>query len=163
MKYASYIVASLLSILILVHFVLLICGYKALIVLSGSMEPDIKTGSVIYVKTYKTDEVFDNIKVGDYITFVNNEGINVTHEVIYLNEESDQIQTQGIKENAAPDEVISSSKFVGKFVFTISYLGYIFNIIGSKYFIITFIAFILVYVFSNMLIKELRKEKSLKK
>ncbi|MDY0209498.1 MAG: signal peptidase I, partial [Bacilli bacterium] len=134
--------------------------YRALVVVSGSMEPEIKTGSVIYIKTYDQDEIYNNVKVGDYITFVNNEGNNVTHAVIYINPAADEIQTQGIREGAAIDDKISSADFVGKFVFTISYLGFIVKVIGSQTFIIAFISVIVTGYLITAIIKEIKKGKA---
>ncbi|MDD3171361.1 MAG: signal peptidase I [Bacilli bacterium] len=158
-EYFGYTIAGILILAIIAHFTLYLLGYKALVVVSGSMEPEIKTGSVIYIKTFEKNEIYDNIIVGDYITFVNNEGHNVTHEVIYINSELDQIQTQGIRDGAAPDEIISADDFVGKFVFTISYLGFVISVISSKTFIIAFISVIVIGYLTTTLIKELKKGK----
>lgn len=158
--YIGYITAGILVLAIIAHFALYLFGYRALVVVSGSMEPDIKTGSVIYIKTYDQDEIYNNVKVGDYITFVNNEGNNVTHAVIYINPVADEIQTQGIREGAAIDDKISSADFVGKFVFTISYLGFIVKVIGSQTFIIAFISVIVTGYLITAIIKEIKKGKA---
>ena len=158
-SYIGYVTAGILTLAIIAHFALYLFGYRALVVVSGSMEPDIKIGSVIYIKTYEQDEIYEHVKVGDYITFVNNEGHNVTHAVIYINPSNDEIQTQGIREGAAVDDKISSTDFVGKFVFTISYLGFIVKVIGSPAFIIAFISVIVVGYLITAIIKEIKKGK----
>lgn len=158
-SYIGYVAAGILVLAIITHFALYLFGYRALVVVSGSMEPEIKTGSVIYIKTYEQDEIYANVKVGDYITFVNNEGNNVTHAVIYLNPAADEIQTQGIREGAAVDDKISSADFVGKFVFTISYLGFIIKVISSKTFIVAFISVIIIGYLVSAIIKEVKKGK----
>lgn len=158
--YLGYAIASLLVLAIVTHFVLYLFSYRALVVVSGSMEPDIKTGSVIYIKTYKQDKVYDNIKVGDYITFVNNEGHNVTHAVIYLDPLADEIQTQGIRPGAAADEKIAAADFVGKFVFTIAYLGFVVKVIGSRTFVVSFFSVLIIGYLVITLVKEIKKGKT---
>ena len=56
-------------------------GIEPHIVLSGSMEPEIFTGSLVYVKPVTPEEA-QNLKVGDTVTFlINNKGTKVTHKI----------------------------------------------------------------------------------
>ncbi len=55
-----------------------IFGYKTFVVVSPSMEPDIKTGSLVYVKDVKPGE----IEVGDVITYaLDKKGNTATHKL----------------------------------------------------------------------------------
>ena len=56
-------------------------GIEPYIVLSGSMEPEIGTGSLIYVKRLSEDEARE-LKVGDTVTFATDgKGATVTHKI----------------------------------------------------------------------------------
>lgn len=56
-------------------------GIEPHIVLSGSMEPEIMTGSLVYVKSVSAEEA-QNLQVGDTVTFVaNKSGTKVTHKI----------------------------------------------------------------------------------
>lgn len=93
------------------------------IVTSGSMEPAIKTGSVVMIKKEET------YKVGDVITFSSliNRTEPTTHRVI-----SEQIQNGELvyqtKGDANPDPDTNytfKSAVVGKVLFSIPFLGYV--------------------------------------
>ena len=74
-------------------------GLRPMCVLSGSMEPTYHTGSLIYVKPCAPEDV----QVGDAITFVLNEDLDVvTHRVISIDAENEHFYTQG-DANDAPD------------------------------------------------------------
>lgn len=152
------IISIVLSILILSHIILLISGIKLYSVKTGSMEPEIHQGSLVYVKTYKTkDDIYDNIDVGTDITYSTNNKIFVTHRVISLSEKNGTLQTQGIVDNAAIED-ISYTQVVGKVVFVIPLLGYVILLLKSWY-IWTILILIVVIVFIfKLLLKELRKK-----
>jgi signal peptidase I len=152
------IVSIVLSILILSHIILLISGIKLYSVKTGSMEPEIHQGSLVYVKTYKTkDDIYDNIDVGTDITYSTKNKSFVTHRVISLSEENGTLQTQGIIDNAAIED-ISYTQVVGKVVFVIPLLGYVILLLKSWY-IWTILILIVVIVFIfKLLLKELRKK-----
>ena len=81
------IFTSIIAILVVVMFILPIAvGIRPFIVLSGSMEPDIKTGSIVYINTNISS--YEIVK-DDIIGFrLNNQ--TVTHRVVEVNKE-DQI------------------------------------------------------------------------
>jgi signal peptidase I len=152
------IISIVLSILILSHIILLISGIKFYGVKTGSMEPEIHQGSLVYVKTYKTkDDIYDNIDVGTDITYSTNNKIFVTHRVISLSEENGTLQTQGIIDNAAIED-ISYTQVVGKVVFVIPLLGYVILLLQSWYiWTILILTVVIVFIF-KLLLKELRKK-----
>ena len=152
------IISIVLSILILSHIILLISGIKLYSVKTGSMEPEIHQGSLVYVKTYKTkDDIYKNIDVGTDITYSTNNKIFVTHRVISLSEENGTLQTQGIIDNAAIED-ISYTQVVGKVVFVIPLLGYVVLLLQSWYiWTILILTVVIVFIF-KLLLKELRKK-----
>lgn len=118
-------------------FALIIIGpclfrFKPYVVLSGSMEPSIHTGSVAYVNTNIKG---DDIKVGDIIAF-NINGMNVTHRVASINENERTIITKGDANKSADYEPISIDGVFGKTEFAIPYVGYIVQMTHSRMFII---------------------------
>lgn len=89
-------------------------GYSPLIVLTGSMEPEIMSGDLIIVKQIDGSEV----KVGDVIAFFDPDGNGtsiLTHQVIEIIEENGALsfRTQGIANNTADRLPVSADKLVG--------------------------------------------------
>ncbi len=103
---------------IIVKFILkvdlpMVGGYSALIVLSGSMEPTIKTGEVIVIHAEP------EYKLRDILTY--REGsVLVTHRIVDVT--SDTYTTRGDANNT-DDPPIKKSQAVGKTIFHIPYLG----------------------------------------
>ena len=96
-------VTTVLVILVAVLALLLVgvrlVGLRPMCVLSGSMEPTYHTGSLIYVKPCAPEDV----QVGDPITFVLNEDLDVvTHRVVSIDAENQHFYTKG-DANDAPD------------------------------------------------------------
>lgn len=102
-------------------------GYQIKTVLSGSMEPGIKTGSIIAVKTL-TEEEKSNMEVGDVITFMESEDKIITHRIIEVKETGEGIvyTTKGDNNNAPDNEPVLASNVLAEYKgFTIPYAGYI--------------------------------------
>ncbi|MGE6754635.1 signal peptidase I SipW [Rossellomorea sp. NPDC071047] len=107
-------------------------GYQIKTVLSGSMEPDIQTGSIIAVKPGGDMTRF---KEGDVITFKEKENILITHRVLEVMKSGEHVmyKTKG-DNNDAPDlEPVLSENVVAEYKgFTIPYIGYFMNFMNSK-------------------------------
>lgn len=105
-------------------------GHSFYCVLSGSMEPTIKTGSLIITKEVSTKD----IKINDIITFRNNYTENLTtHRVKgIINDDSIKFITQGDANNIKDPSAIDSNLLVGKVVFFIPLLGLIALFIKSN-------------------------------
>ena len=118
-----FVVFIFAIVLLIVVSILPIPGnYKLLIVQSGSMEPAIKTGSVVIVKPV------ENYKTNDVITFVDGGKSNTTtHRVVDMEVVSGQTQyiTKGDANNAEDSNKVSENKIVGKVLTSIPYAGYI--------------------------------------
>ncbi|MDX8360801.1 signal peptidase I SipW [Cytobacillus sp. IB215316] len=109
-----------------------IFGYQVKTVLSGSMEPSIKAGSIIAVKPGGDMTRFNK---GDVITYMRDENVLITHRVIDVrNENGDVFYTTKGDNNATPDtnEVWSKQVVAEYDGFTIPYMGYIANYSKSK-------------------------------
>lgn len=107
-------------------------GYQLKTVLSGSMEPGIKTGSIIAVKPGGDMTRF---KEGDVITFKQDEHILVTHRVtdVIKSGEHTMYKTKG-DNNQTEDlnPVLSENVVAEYFGFTIPYVGYFIDFAKSK-------------------------------
>ena len=148
------IISILLGVTVMILFIIpMLVGIKPFVVLSGSMEPDIMTGSVAYVNTHIKPE---EIKQNDIIGFSMKNKI-VTHRVIRINND----KTFTTKGDANKSEDISNVKFdnyIGKTIFSIPYLGKIVSYSKSKVgiFVIALIVGlnIVFILFEKKLIKE---------
>ena len=125
MKKAWDILSNVITYLILaVIIAVAICfamGIKPYITMSGSMEPNIHTGSVCFVNT-KAD--YDEIKEGDVIAFETSTGSLVTHRAIYVSSEG--IETKGDNNDVSDGISTTAENFRGETLFSIPYAGYVF-------------------------------------
>lgn len=88
-------------------------------VLSGSMEPSIKTGSLVFIipkQTYKN---------GDVISFSQNGQLVVTHRIVKTITEGAEKQyiTKGDANNTADKTLVPESAVIGKEIFAVPYIG----------------------------------------
>ena len=84
-------------------------------VVSGSMEPALKIGDLIVIKTNDY-----NYKPGDIVTFRDDNGSFITHRIVTIN--GNEAITKGDANNTV-DKPILLDKIVGKYRYRIAYLG----------------------------------------
>lgn len=108
--------------------------YDGFIVTSGSMEPEIQTGAVLF--TYRTSA--KNIQVGDTITFQKGDTFT-THKVIEKETDPISFRTQGIANNSPDPGTVTEDELEGKKLFSVPYIGYIISWAGSRNGIMLFI------------------------
>ena len=108
-------------------------GVKPFVVLSGSMEPTIPTGSCVFVNTKDRD-----VSEGDIITFSlstgENTGVFVTHRVNKITDDG-LIQTKG-DNNDNPDGYLEKDAVVGTVIFHVPVLGQVLDFLQSKGFVL---------------------------
>lgn len=102
-------------------------GFKAYIVLSGSMSPTFEAGSMILVKKVPAD----SLKVGDILTYKPSPESNVllTHRIIAVNNEQGAeptFKTQGDANNTADQGIVTEAEMMGKVILHINNLGMFF-------------------------------------
>ena len=152
------VISSILVALVVLLALLLVgarlFGLQVYTVLSGSMEPTYHTGSLIYVRPCAPEDV----QVGDPITFVLNEDLDVvTHRVVSIDAENQHFYTKG-DANAAPDGApVYFKNLIGRPVFTIPYLGYVSHWISNPPGMYLAIALALVLILLTFLPDMLRK------
>lgn len=101
-----------------------IFGIRPYVVYSGSMEPGIPTGAVVFSR----EEDFSP-KEGDIITFRVNDTV-VTHRVI---ENRNGICTTKGDDNKTADPVsVEQSQIIGRVVFCLPYLGYVIHFLRAR-------------------------------
>ncbi|MFH1990533.1 MAG: signal peptidase I [Patescibacteria group bacterium] len=137
-KKISYwvILGFLLAVLIFILIPLLPIenNYSLKMVLSGSMSPAIKTGSVVAVKpAHSTGSGQADYKIGDIITFKKGEGEKniLTHRIIGQTEQG--FITQGDANNVADANLVKEEAILGKVVLTVPYAAYAANSARSKF------------------------------
>lgn len=113
----------LIAVLLIVSVLPITGNYKVLTVISGSMEPVIKVGSVAVIKPAA------DYNVGDIVTFgkFGRNNNPITHRIagVELSEDGTKLYTTKGDANNGPDQnKISKKDILGKVLFTIPYLGY---------------------------------------
>ena len=119
---------SLMAVAVLAAIALVgvrLVGLKPFTVLSGSMEPTYKTGSIVYVKKIN----YQALAVGDPITFMLDENTVATHRIVEVVPDEEEpgvvrYRTKGDNNDAADGGLVHCKNVIGMPVFTIPLLGY---------------------------------------
>lgn len=123
----SSLAFALVIALAVVYFVPRAFGYMPFAVLSGSMEPELPVGSMVFV--HQVDPT--NIAVGDNATFYRSDGAVVTHQVYEVDPVAQTIGTQGIANKNADGSIMHDaeqtpfSSVIGTVSFCVPYLGFV--------------------------------------
>jgi len=121
--YYTLIGFIILVVLLLIVSTLPITGnYKVMTVISGSMEPKIKMGSVVVVKPA------DDYKIGDVITFgiISKTKSPTTHRIndIRVIDGKPIYITKGDVNNAPDTREVQKKDVIGKVLFDVPYVGF---------------------------------------
>lgn len=104
-------------------------GFEIYTVLSGSMEPTYKTGSIVYVK----DVDVNSLKEGDPITFYLAGDTVATHRIVEIKDDNGlSFTTKGDNNDIIDSAPVTADRVIGKPVFTIPYLGYVSNFLQTS-------------------------------
>ncbi len=123
MKIAKNIINVVLTIIVVITVIflfLLILGFKPYVVLSGSMEPKIETGSLSLIYTKAK---YEDVDVNDVIAFKMNDKTLVTHRVVEITETG--FVTKGDANSVRDEGFVTKDKFVGKNKLSIPKVGYL--------------------------------------
>lgn len=166
MKIINIISDILVALVIVVASLLIVSvlpvpgNIKSFVVLSGSMEPNIKTGSVVFIKP---DSLY---KKGDVITFGQATKTNppITHRVIETKviNGNQVFITKGDANNTPDITEVPKSDIQGKVFLTIPFLGYLVNFAKTRNGFILIILIPAIYIIIDQIIK-ITKELSKKK
>jgi signal peptidase len=122
----KYLYKLVLSVIIIFSVIIIISslnifGRQIFVVMSGSMEPKIRTGSIVL------DKKQVDYSVEDVITYrVANSKDTVTHRIIEIKKVGEAIayQTKGDANDAPDRELVPIDNVVGKVYLSIPFLGY---------------------------------------
>ncbi len=124
LKYLYYIIIAFIAFvgLILIFSVFPVAKYKVMVVQSGSMEPAIKTGSIVIVSQEK------DYKKGDVISFkdIAKPKDSITHRIYDLEVIGGKIYyiTKGDANNAPDLRRVTQKDIIGKVIVNVPYIGY---------------------------------------
>lgn len=138
---------------VLLFLVPRIFGIIPFIVLSGSMEPGIKTGSVVFVDT---NVKVKDIEAGDVIAFKVGKS-QVTHRVVSVNSDN-TFTTKGDANDTVDLNNVKFQNFKGKTISTIPYVGYALRLAQTKFGFLILSILILINLLSLFLIKDNKNE-----
>lgn len=131
-------------------------GYQMYTVISGSMEPALPVGSLVYVK-YQEPE---SIEKKDIIAFYgsNESSSIITHRVVYNKKLSGEFVTKGDANKEKDINPISYNQYMGKVVLMIPVIGGVAQTLttgSGKIVLFSFIGLILLLeIFGNILQKK---------
>ena len=146
-NFLSTIVLIVLLAAAAVILVPMLLGYKEMAVLSGSMEPAIPVGGLVYVKPVEASE----LEVGDVCTYYLSDGETfVTHRVMSIDPENQTLVTQG-DANEDPDGDIQFSQVYGKAEFHLPYLGFAIQNIRTPVGIMTICGVVMLVILLNFI------------
>ena len=96
----------------------LILGIRSFVILTGSMQPTLPVGSVIFTQNFPT------YQTGDIVAFKSGD-VTVTHRIIDFETKDNNIlyKTQGDANNTPDSQLIPQEKILGKVYYHLPYLG----------------------------------------
>lgn len=160
------VLVSVVAVAVLLLVALRLFGLKGYVVLSGSMEPTYKTGSVIYVKPADADA----LEEGQVITYRLTGTTIATHRIVEVVQEDGQrlYRTKGDANEHADGSLVSPDVIIGTPVFSVPYMGFALSYIQSaqgRYVAFAAGAFLLLLIFLPSLLfdKGDSKKKSINK
>lgn len=133
-------------IIILAVAIMFAFGIKPYITMSGSMEPNIHTGSVCFVNT-KAD--YNEIEPFDIIAYRTGAGGLVTHRVIAITDEG--METKGDNNDGSDGISTTPENFHGETLFSVPYVGYGLKALQDpRNFSVIIIAMVLIFAYSKL-------------
>jgi len=117
-----FAIIGIIALLLIVSIFPITGNYKIYVVQSGSMEPAIRTGSVVVVKPA------NDYRVGDVITFgsASNKKAPTTHRILEIKNDNGKLSyiTKGDANNAPDSSVVKYSTIIGKIIIKVPFVGY---------------------------------------
>ena len=117
----STILLIILAVIAAILIIPNIIGYKSMAVLSGSMEPEISVGSIVFVKEVSQTE----LKVGDVISYRLSGDTVVTHRIDSIDLDNKVYITKGDANEVVDNVPVAFENILGRLSFHIPYMGYI--------------------------------------
>lgn len=129
----------------------MIFGNRPMVVLSGSMEPTYEVGSLVYMK----ETPFEELEVGDVITYGESEDGLVSHRIVNISKISGTVITRG-DANDVDDPEITADKIKGRInsKLYVPFAGYALQTIRKPMVIAGLAIILIVKILMDFLIKE---------
>lgn len=146
-KWIGNVLLTIVFVVCLAFLGLKAFGIQSNVVMSGSMEPTIPTGSVVFVNE-KYD--YDKLKINDIAVFQagNNtsdgSSMKVIHRIIEKRDEG--FVTKGDNNDVSDGVTVTKQTFEGKEVFHIPYIGYGIKLMNQYHLNIIIIGLVFCYI-----------------
>ena len=134
MKNIIFKLFYILIIIYLIIFIPVLWGKKPLVIISGSMEPILKVGGILYYEKINLND----FKKNDILVYQLNEHI-VSHRIVNINEYG--FETKGDNNNSNDSYIVDKNNVIGRGNnWSIPYIGYYADFIyNHKYLLIVMI------------------------
>lgn len=129
----------------------MILGYGFAVVETGSMEPNVPTGSLVVI--HKTNEY----SVGDVITYEDYRGMSITHRVKSI--ENGIVVTQG-DANESADMPFTEDVIVGKVEMVVPKLGSIIKVLKTPWVVTVLVGAVVIVIAWGFVARVFRKRKT---
>ena len=151
------LILGILILFILAFFALFAMGMRPYVIVSGSMEPTIQTGSVCFVDETVT---YEEVQENDIIAYEAANGSYVTHRAIDITESG--IETQGDNNDVSDGVSTTEENFIGLTKFSIPYLGYFSRFIATTTGKVVVGSIFVIFMILNVIIQEVTSKKQKK-
>lgn len=132
MKNIIFKVFYILIIIYLIIFIPVLWGKRPLVIISGSMEPILKVGGILYYEKINLDD----FKINDILVYQLNEHI-VSHRIVNINEYG--FETKGDNNNSNDSYIVDKSNVIGRGNnWSIPYIGYYADFIYNHKYLLIF-------------------------
>ena len=142
----------ILLIIYLLIFVPSLWGQKPLVVISGSMEPTLKVGGILYYEKIDINELDE----GDILVYQTKEHI-ISHRIVDINENG--FITKGDINNSVDNYLVSDEQILGKGTnWSIPFIGYYADYIYSHKYLLYISLGVIIVDLCNDMYKEHKKK-----
>lgn len=152
MKVIKGLINSLMTLVLIIGTIfiaLYVIGIEPFVVVSGSMEPTIHTGSLSFINKHAK---YESVKENDVIAFTLGTGDKVTHRVVKITEEG--FETKGDANKVSDGVLTTRMNFIGKNMFSIPKAGYAVKLIQTTKGRIILITIIIVILLIGLLMSD---------
>lgn len=154
-KNVIFRILYVLIIIYLLVFVPCLWGHKPLVVISGSMEPTLKVGGILY---YEKMEL-ENFKTNDILVYKTKDHI-ISHRIVDIVD--DGFITKGDANNSVDNNLVNKNQVLGKGTnWSIPYIGYYADFIYTHKYLLYISLSIIVVDMLNDFYRDHKKKRGL--
>lgn len=135
-------------------------GIKTYVIISGSMQPELKIGDIVVVKKITQED----LKVGDIISFRHGQSV-ITHRISRIIEEDGERKyiTKGDFNNAEDSESVTYNNIEGKVIRSVPQFGKIALMLQDKIVILFLIIVLYIYLVYSGKLKKKKMQRRMKR